>query len=134
MKRFIFVVLMLVCSVSWAKWGLCSISGEGDEEIFHYCDKSTIRKNGAISRMWVLKDFSSMQTQSGDRYMSSKEFRAYNCREETVALISITWYLGAMGEGNVVWSKTWQEREWLWEPVAPGTAGETKWKFACGKE
>jgi hypothetical protein len=134
MKRFVFVALMMVCSVSWAKWELCSISGEGDEEISFYCDKSTIRKNGVISRMWILIDFSSARTVSGDRHKSAKNYWAYNCGEETRAMISAIAYSEPMGEGNVVYSFTDQERDWKWTPVAPGTTGETIWKIACGKK
>ena len=132
MKRLLCGVLMMVCSVSWAEWELCVISDDGIITI--YCDKSTIRKKGAISRMWDLVDFSIVQTPSGYRYMSDKAFWAYNCREETMAVISVTWYSGAMGGGNVVFFGTRQERDWEWQPVSPGTAGEAKWKIACGKK
>jgi len=131
MKRLIFAVLMMVCSVSWAEWELIGKDFVGD---FIYCDKSTIRKNGAISRMWVLTDFSRPRKldSTGDRYMSGKEFWAYNCREEKFAVISIIQHSGEMGGGDVVWSGTWQERDWKWRPVPPGTTAEATWKIACG--
>ena len=107
MKRLLFVVLMMVYSVSWAEWELCAIDGEGDEMLSVYCDKRTIRKNGVISRMWDLYDYSSMQTEAGSNgYMSTKALWAYNCREETKALISVIQYSGAMGGGVVVESVT----------------------------
>lgn len=134
MKRLLFVALMMVCSAAWAEWEFIGEAGDGDNKRLIYVDKSTIRKKGAISRMWNLEDYYSVQTQSDDRYMSSKEFLAYNCGEETVAVISVSWHSGAMGGGNTVFSATIQEREWKWEPVAPGTAGEAKWKIACGKK
>ena len=133
MKRLIFLSLMMVCSVSWAEWEVCTISDDGMET--YYCGKSTIRKNGAISRMWELRNYSSMRTtSSGDRYMSAKVLNVYNCREETKALISFAFYSGAMGEGNVVSSHTKKESEWNWEPIVPGSTGETKWEIACGKK
>ena len=135
MKRLIFLALMMVCSVSWAKWELCGIGSEGEGVISFYCDKSTIRKNGAISRMWALTDFSSVRTDSsGDRYMSSMVLEVYNCRDETTALTSLTQYSATMGEGKVVWSGEWQERDWKWRSIGPGTVIETKWKIACGNE
>ncbi len=132
MKRLIFLALMMVCSVSWAEWELCSTLGEGETSF--YCDKSTIRKNGAISRMWVLVDYSSMQTDTDDRFMSTKDYWAFNCREETKAITSVIRYSGAMGGGNTVWSFTAKERDWNWEPIAPRTVIEVLWKIACGKK
>jgi len=99
MKRLLFVVLLMTCSASWAEWQLCT----GDATMLVYCDKSTIRKNGAISRMWDMTDYSSVQTNSsGGRYMSEKSLAAYNCRDETNALISLVQYSGSMGQGNTV--------------------------------
>lgn len=135
MKRLIFAVFMMICSVSWAKWELIGEAGDNDEIHLVYVDKSTIRKNGVIAKIWILKDYSSMQTEStGDRYKSAKVLNAYNCREETSALISLIDYSGSEGEGNVTYSLAIQEKEWVWRPVAPGTSGEAKWKIACGKK
>lgn len=134
MKRLLFVVLMTVCSVSWAEWELCSIIGVGEEKISRYCDKSTIRKNGAISRIWNIINYSKLQTDSsGDRWMSTKVLMAFNCREETTAVISFTGYSELMGNGKVVFTGTRQEREWQWEPIVPESSGESIWKIVCGK-
>ena len=132
MKRLLFVVLMMICSVSWAEWEFLGRAGDGEQTV--YVDTSTIRKNGVISRMWELIDFSKVQTnRSGDRWMSSKSLAAYNCRDETLALISAFDYSGSMGHGNVVGTLTVQEREWKWVPIVPETIAETKWKIACGR-
>jgi len=133
MKRLLFVVLLMVCSVSWAEWEFLSKSSDGEQKV--YVNKSTIRKNGAISRMWVLTDFSQVQTNAGgERYMSDMTLTVYNCRDETVEIVSLVEYSGSMGQGNVVEAHTWQEREWKWEPNVPGSFGETLWKIACGKK
>jgi len=133
MKRLLFVVLITVCSVSWAGWERIGTSDEGGLTV--YVDTSTIRKNGAISRMWFVDNCSKVQTNPiGDRYMSDKSLRAFNCRDETFAIISLVRYSGSMGQGNVVRSATFQERELEWSPIVPETVGETKWKIACGKK
>jgi hypothetical protein len=135
MKRLLFVALMMTCSVSWAEWDFCgkTSNGEGDDNLY-YCDKSTIRKNGVISRMWEMIDYSKVQTNSsGKNYRSIKILRAFNCREETVAIISFVMHSGTMGAGSAVFSFTLQEKEWEWEPIVPNTIGATMWKTACGK-
>jgi hypothetical protein len=100
----------------------------------YFCDKTTIRKNGVISRMWDLMEHSIVQTHTGLTYMSAKSLQAYNCREETSTIISIILYSGSMGKGNVVYTYTWQESEWKWSPVAPDSIYEVLWKIACGKK
>jgi len=131
MKRLIFFALMMVCSVSWAKWELSS----SDEDQMIFYDKSTIRKNGVMSRMWVMLNYSKVQTDSsGNSWMSTKSLHAHNCRDETVAIISAVQYSGSMGKENVVSNSTWQERELEWMPIIPGSTGRTLWKIACGKK
>jgi len=72
MKRLLFVVLLMVCSVSWAEWEFLSKSSDGKQKV--YVNKSTIRKNGAISRMWVLTDFSQVQTNAGGESESPRVY------------------------------------------------------------
>ncbi len=130
MKRLLFVVLMTVCSISCADWEYTIETNTGSTS---YHDKSSIRRSGVSVKMWMMTDFSSAQTSGGRKYKSSKRFVDYNCAEETFALISVVNYSGSMGEGGVVRSMTWQERELEWEPLVPGTVVEAMWKIACGK-
>jgi len=135
MKRLLFVALMMTCSVSWAEWELIGESGDNDKIHLLYVDKSTISINGAISRMWELKNFPKVQTtSSGARYMSSKALYAYNCIEKTSAIISIFLYPKATGKGNIVESASLQDRELKWQPIAPAAVEEFFWKIACEKE
>ncbi len=130
MKQLIATVLMMVCSLSWAKWELIS----EDDEVSYYHNKSTMRKNGAIVRLWTIWEYSSVQTgDSGDIYKSAKELRAFNCKLETSAVISVVHYEGSMGSGKTVWSVTLLEKEWAWVPIVPESIGEATWKIACGK-
>jgi len=134
MKRLFFVVLMMVCSVSWAEWELCGSSGSGDKNASYFCDTSTIRRNGAISQMWKITNYTKVQTNArGDRYMSAKVLKAYNFREETNARISLIHYSESMGAGDVVWSNKRQESEWKWNPVT-GTEMQTALEIACGRK
>jgi len=135
MKRLIFLAMMTVCSVSWAEWELCGSSGVDDKKAMFFCETSTIRRNGEISRMWEITTYTKVQTNArGDRYMSFKALKAYNCRDFTQAAISFVLYSEMSGEGNAVLSNTRQESELEWIPIPPGTTGETLWKFACGKK
>jgi hypothetical protein len=129
MKRLLFIFLMMTCSVSWAEW---EYTGETDNRT-DYHDKSTIRINGAFAKMWMIRNYSSVQTESGKRFKSEKAFFVYNCREEKYELISIIAYADSMGAGDVVFSATKKEHEWEFSPVSPGSSGATLFKIACGK-
>ncbi len=132
MKQLLFVVLMTFCSVSWSKWELTGKST--DDEIIFYHDKSTIRRKGAVAKMWTMKDFSADQIGESGSYKSNKVLHAYDCLAETSTAIAFVNYSGSMGEGAVVNSVTGKE-SWLeWDPVVPGSAQEKMWKIACGKK
>lgn len=122
---------MVASSVAWADWEL---SG-GDAEDTFYHDKTTIRKNGAIAKMWTMIDHSEVLTDGADlSYKSSKNLFVFNCKSELGELISLLRYSGSMGNGKVVYSANWKEKDWEWKPIAPGTFNEFHWKIACGKK
>ncbi len=128
MKRLLFVLLLMTCSVSWAEWEL---SG-GDSEDNFYHDKSTIRKNGVIVKIWTMLSHANAVIENGYQYKSSKNLFVFNCKLDTSELISILKYSGSMGSGKVVFSANWQEKDWEWKPVVPGTYTELHYKIACG--
>jgi hypothetical protein len=108
MKRLLFAVLMTVCSVSWVAR---EMAGKADE-FTHYHDKSTIQINGITAQMWVMHEFREMRTNTdGDRYKSAKSLLAFNCKYETLAMISVLQYSGSLGTGDVVLSDTFKENE-----------------------
>jgi hypothetical protein len=130
MKRLLFVLLMMTCSISWAAW---EMTGNTKNDTFYH-DKSTIRRNGAIAKMWSMIDSFEDETNSdGTIFKSQKVFRVANCRERTVATISLFQYSGSMGEGSVVLTRTIKESEWNWTPIPPGSIAEAEWKIVCGK-
>jgi hypothetical protein len=131
MKRLPFVLLMMTCSVSWAEW---EISANFDNGETGYHDRATIRRNGAIAKMWIMHDYPVVQTDNGDRYKSDKVQFAYDCRSETFVLISSIRYSDSMGAGDVVYSSTRTESQWKWRPIVPESVGELRWKIACGKK
>ncbi len=132
MKKLLFAVMISTCSVAWAEWEQLSISG--DFEFSIYVDNAPRKKNGSIVKMWELRDFSSVQTNSsGDKFKSAKILYAYDCKEDAVAIISGTQYTGAVGSGKVIWSATFPEKALNWEPKIPGSLGEIKWKIACNR-
>jgi hypothetical protein len=60
--------------------------------------------------MWVMHEFREMRTNTdGGRYKSAKSLLAFNCKYETLAMISVLQYSGSLGTSDVVLSDTFNE-------------------------
>jgi hypothetical protein len=117
--------------VSWAEW---ETTGK-EYDINHYHDKSTIQKNDITAQMWVMYDFPEVRTNTdGDKYKSAKSLLAFNCKYQTLTMVSVLQYSGSAGTGAVVLSDTFKESEWIWDQIAPNTLVKTEWDIACGKK
>lgn len=131
MKRLLYVVLMMSCSVSWAEWEL---TGKADE-LTHYHDKSTIQINDITAQMWVMYEFPEVRTNTdGDKYKSAKTLLAFNCKYETLTMISVVQYSGSAGNGEIVLSDTFKESEWIWDRIVPKSLENKELDIACGKK
>jgi hypothetical protein len=131
MKRLIPPLLMMVCSVSWAKWELTGSNSY--ETVFFYHDRSTIQRNGSFVMMWSMVNFSSVTSDDwGNRYRSIKSRNAYNCLSQEYTTTSIVKTDGSMGGGDVVDSTTLKERDWKWAPISPNSVSEHLLQIACG--
>ena len=131
MKRLLFVVIMMTYSLSWAAWEKTGTIIDGDEVSVYYFDKSTIRKNGAIVKMWIMVNTRDIALNQ-DR--SSKVQKVFNCSSETIAIASFVMYSGAIGNGSVTTSMSFKEKEWEWSPIIPDSIQELEWKIVCGKK
>jgi len=132
MKRILFAVLMMTCSVSWAEWEYMGTTNDREANV--YVDKSTIRRNAIIAKMWTLHYLSTIKVgHAGEKIKSTKLLRAFNCREETEAAILIAEYSGSIGSGSVIASGSLEAELWKWNPIVPHSIGETQWLIACGK-
>ena len=133
MKKIFFGVLVMVYSMSYAGWEFTINTADGDFADYH--DKSTIKKKGVITKMWIMRDFSRTQYLSDDKaYNSLKMMFAFDCKEEKLTGISIAVYSGSKGEGDVVSVHTVKENEWQWNSIVPGSVDAANWKVACGKK
>ena len=131
MKPFLCFVMMTVCSVSWAGW---EMTGK-EYDITHYHDKSTIQRNDITAQMWVMYEFPELRTNTeGDGYKSAKSLLAFNCKYQTLTMVSVLQYSGSAGTGEVVLSDTFKESEWIWDQIVPNTLVKTEWDIACGKK
>ena len=120
------LMLLVTATAASAEWTVAS----GDDEVIQYVDKGSIRRNGNLVKMLDLIDFKTVQTVSGDSYLSDKAQSEYDCKEEKVRTLALIFFSGQMGNGKVVYSDS-DTMKWI--PVPPGSFGATLWKIACGK-
>jgi hypothetical protein len=133
MKRILFVLLMMTCSISWAEWTFSSASNDGEET--YYYNKSTIKRNGVIARMWALQELSSEQINGyGAGFRSRVFLTMYNCKEEMHRVATIVNYSRSMGKGRVVSSDDYDETESPWRVIVPGSVTYSDFKIACSKQ
>ena len=128
MKRLLMGLMLLVTAgAASAEW-----TDVGDNErLIQYVDRATIRRNGNFVKMWDLLDYKTVKTSAGVSYLSGKTQQEFDCQEERGRILAFTWFDGLMGSGNVVYSNSDTQQ---WDPIQPGSSGETLWKIACGKK
>lgn len=124
---------MLTCSIAYAGWEFAGQAANGKFDIF--VDKSTIRKSGALVKMWTMSEYSSNQTNSNElSFKSDKTLFGFNCVNETTVIISLVQFSSSMGDGAVVYSGSRKESELDWRPIVPQGVDELLWKIACSKK
>jgi hypothetical protein len=127
MRTFILMmVLAVVSSSAMAEW-VEVLSGVGGTA---YVDTATIRKVGDKVRMLQMIDFKAVQIVAGDKYMSIREEREYDCKEVQSRNLAYTSYTGNLGEGEVVWNSASLGE---WSPTKPNTVLASLWNYACQK-
>ena len=130
MKRILFVLLMMICSVSWAEW---IVHGIGDDFTLYLHDKQTIERKGSIAKMWVMYSYDSPQNSNNEIYQSSVHLDEYNCKEKTVKIVQQVLYFGKYGKGKVIESISIKQSVANEQHIIPGSFGDRQLKLACGK-
>lgn len=121
-------LLLLSIGPVYAEWVQIGISESG---MTVYVDPDTIRRKGDLVKMWTLYDYKTIQTETGDPFLSSRGQHEYDCVEERVRVITFTTFSGNMGSGKAVFTKS---DEGKWQPVPPRSIYQRQWKIACGKQ
>ena len=127
--RLLITLLVLSSSPAYAEW--VSIGADNSRGRTVYADPDTIRPKGDVVKMWSLNDYKTIQTGPSASYLSYKVQSEYDCAEERIRKLAATFFSGNMGRGDVVYV---QSNEGKWQPVEPGSLGQSEWEVACDKE
>jgi len=127
MKKILFLALLVLSGSAMAEWVRVAKSTMGDT---YYADPASILKNGNMVKMLVLNDLKIAAIYSGDKYLSAKSQREYDCKGEQERILNLSLYSLNMGNGRAIWFGN-DATEWI--RVAPGSISEIFWRYACGK-
>ena len=115
------LLTMTVAAPAWAEW--VKVSDASDIEVL--IDPSSIRKNEHRRRVWSLTNYK----QDGPEGLRSvRAYEEYDCNEERLRELSLTFFSEPMGRGKILASV---ERPRDWIHVAPDTFGRRTLTIVC---
>tara|TARA_B100000676_G_C18031563_1_gene819029 strand:- start:1185 stop:1469 length:285 start_codon:yes stop_codon:yes gene_type:complete len=89
----------------------------------------TIKKTGDHTKLWILFDYRKAIIESGDKIMSIKKHKEYDCKKLQTRLLYISKHSGRFTEGKIVYANDIPYNKW--EPIVPDSVSEDLWKYAC---
>lgn len=125
---FLIALLVLSSGPAYAEWVEIGHSREGTTI---YVDSDTIRRKGDRVKMWELYDHATARVTTYGPVLSSRTQSEYDCAEERSRRLALALFSDHMLTGGLLSSIS---QETTWDPVAPGTLGQSLWKFACDKK
>ena len=126
-KYFMAILLVLASGSAAAAW----VKVGTDESNTAYADSATKRKAGGTVKMWSLFDYRTrMALDNGRPYESMRAQFEYDCREERMRGVAVSFHSERMARGEIVHSAF---EPGQWGPVPPGTTNAALWKMACGR-
>ena len=125
MSRLLLTIVLSVISTSvLAEWTLVN----SEDSFESYVNLDTIRKDGDKAKIWNMINY---KVRNGRPYLSESSLLAFDCKEETLRVLSLNRFKKEMGMGEVTSSDN-SPGELVY--VSPGSYGEKLLKTACGKK
>lgn len=129
-----FIVLLLAfqgIEAAAANWKLLTSSLKGtdiyvDVDSRRELPPVQIKRPFAVRQIWAKFDYTNDKTVNAS---SRIQLLRFNCVAETSALVSTVSY---RADGTVIYSKSWEDYDFNYEPEVPDTVGYDIMEFACG--
>lgn len=119
-----FCCLLLVTSSAWADWVKIFLVDTATV----YIDPTTIRKDGDLSRVWVLMN---LKQRKPEGEMSLRSRLEYDCKVERQRMLAMSGHSEPLAAGTTTY--THQINDDKWGDIAPGTPDEAIQKIVCAK-
>lgn len=101
------------------------------DSYIYYAGPGTIRRKGSLVQMWILSDYTTIQTVAGKSLASEKTKMEYDCSEGKSRFLESYEYSSHMGGREPIYSDTNRRSEWF--AVRPDSAVDRSWQYACGR-
>ena len=121
-KSCVLTLVMLIASPAWAVWEEVATGASGSVA---YIDPATIKKDGALRRVWGLSDIAN-PTSGG--VLSRKLLREIDCKNEKARILTLVSYSKAMGDGVVLGS---DNDVGQWDYIVPDSVLALIYKRVC---
>jgi hypothetical protein len=128
--RVIFTVILLTLASMnvMAEWTYISSNNDVD----YYVDKTEIRKEGNMVKMWELVDYKLPQKNSAvATYLSARTYSEYDCNEARARIKELSSFRDNMLKGELLETV---QGEGKWSYIPPDTVFKDLWEIACGKK
>jgi hypothetical protein len=123
------MLLALVSNSAIADWVVIQVST--NDAVTAYAKPANTRRVGGKVKMWGLLDQKIAEEIFGKPYMSMMFQDEYDCKENQLRNLVLSFYSGNMGDGEVIDTSS---NTGKWQPVSPGTLEEALLKRACRKK
>lgn len=128
-KLFLLLFLTFISLNVHAKWVLVTST----ENSFSYVDIESYKRTGHLVRYWELHNYTEPRnTTKNFSYLSTKSKKEINCNTEETLLLAIVDYSEHHGEGKVINSFNYNDKEY--KHIVPDTIGYEIYKFVCNKK
>ena len=124
LEVFAIIALLMTANIASADWVRYADNEDGDD---FYLDPATIRREGHIRIVWEIQDFKRRDS-LGE--LSRRGLREYDCKQQRLRSLSITFHSERMGKGKVLYSSN-ATSEWNYFP--PGSASAIALRLLCAK-
>ena len=97
-----------------------------------YADPSTIRRDGDLVKMWSMFDYKKPQPGPGGKpYLSTRRHFEYDCKQVRARALGASLHAVKAGNGEALIAT---DAKLGWSKVAPDSADDFLFRFACKKE
>jgi hypothetical protein len=111
-------------------WEFRSVGEDGSTATFS--TNHQLKRSGKLVTIWLRREYAEPQESStgGGAYLSDVEKVQYDCSKERARPVIVIYY----SNNNISGSEQSEEadpKKTPWEPIIPGTQGETNFQWAC---
>jgi hypothetical protein len=113
-------------------WELRTVASDGSWAAFS--TDHQLRRSGKIVTIWLRQEFAEPQHDAnGDSYMSTVQKVDYDCGKDRARPLLVIYY----SDNNIKGGAETEEadpKQAPWNPIVPGTLGESNFLWACNRE